>query len=621
MVDVRVSSGGRARHRLPATGRSAEEKHVTEQVVEKITKVGIVGAGTMGSGIAEIVASKGIPVTFVEIDEDAVERANERIRASLDRQVNRSRIDLGERDAILGRIHGDVDYGALADCDLVLEAVPEKLDLKQEVFEQIDAVIRPDAIIATNTSSLPVMDLAVHSQRSNRVVGFHFFNPAQVMKLIELVRTVVTDEAVVETARGFAADIGKTPVIAGDRAGFIANHLLFPYLNQAVGMVEDGYATKEDVDNAMRFGAGLPMGPISTVDLVGIDTMIGIMDAIHAQFQDVRFAPRPVLSRLSGATWRGRKTAAGFYRYEEPGSSRILEDGAARPAADPDLVKDWTTVGVLGTGTMASGIVEVCAKAGFDVIVRGRSSEKAEAVAAKVSKSLQRMVDKGRLSEEDMVATLQRIKPTADIADLAPCDVVIEAVAEDIEIKRGLFAELAPHLKPDAVLSTTTSSLPVVECAMATDRPDRVLGLHFFNPAAVMKLVEIVPTVRTDDEVVEQSRAFVDRIGKVGVLCGDQAGFIVNALLFPYLNDAVKMLESHYATAEEIDTAMRLGCGFPMGPFQLMDVVGLDISLAIIEALQEEFRQPSYEPAPLLRGLVETGFLGRKAGRGFYVYT
>ena len=594
---------------------------MAEQVVEKVTRVGIVGAGTMGSGIAEIVASKGIPVVFVEVDDAAVERAYERIRTSLGRQVSREKLDEAGRDEILGRIQGGVAYDALGDCDLVIEAVPELLEVKQAVFERIDAAIRPDAILATNTSSLPVMDLAVYSQRPNRVVGFHFFNPAQVMRLIELVRTVVTDESVVDAAKAFAADIGKTPVVVGDRAGFIANQLLFPYLNQAVGMVEDGYATKEDVDNAMKFGAGLPMGPVSTVDLVGIDTMIGIMDAIHAQFQDVRFAPRPILSRLSGAGWRGRKTGNGFYRYEEPGSSKALQDAHTRPAADPAAITGWSTVGVLGTGTMATGIVEVCAKAGYEVVVRGRSTQKAEGVTAAVSKSLQRMVDKGRLSEEDMVATLQCIKPTDDLADLAPADVVIEAVAEDIEIKRSLFSELAPHLKPEAVLSTTTSSLPVVECAMATDRPERVLGLHFFNPAAVMKLVEIVPTVRTDDDVVEQARAFVDAIKKVGVLCGDQAGFIVNALLFPYLNDAVKMLESHYATAEEIDTAMRLGCGFPMGPFQLMDVVGLDISLAIIEALQEEFRQPSYEPAPLLRHLVDTGFLGRKAGRGFYVYS
>jgi 3-hydroxybutyryl-CoA dehydrogenase len=594
---------------------------VAEQVVDKIGKVGIVGCGTMGSGIAEIVARYGLPVSFVEIDHDAVERGRARIEASLDRQVQREKLSADERDEVLGRISGGTSFDDLADCDLVVEAVPEVLEVKQEAFRRIDAAARPDAIIATNTSSLPVIDIAVHAQRPNRVLGFHFFNPAPVMKLIELVRTVVTDEAVVDTATRFAAQIGKSPVVVGDRRGFIANQLLFPYLNQAVWMVEGGYATKEDIDAAMRFGAGLPMGPLALTDLVGIDTFVGIMDAIHAQFDDTRFAPRPVLSQLAAAGFTGRKAGRGFYTYEEPGSSRVVAGDDAREPADPASIAAWTTVGVLGTGTMASGIVEVCAKAGYDVVVRGRSREKAETVAAKVAKSMQRMVDKGRLSEEEMVSALQRIKPTADLADLAPSDLLIEAVAEDLAIKRELFAELAPILKPEAVVSTTTSSLPVIECAMVTDRPDRVIGLHFFNPAAIMKLVEVVTTVRTEPAVVEQCRAFVDAVGKVGVLCGDRAGFIVNTLLFPYLNDAVKMLESHYATAEEIDTAMKLGAAYPMGPFELMDVVGLDVTLAILERLKQEYRQPSYEPAPLLRHMVEAGFLGRKAGRGFYVYT
>ncbi|MEX1178611.1 MAG: 3-hydroxybutyryl-CoA dehydrogenase [Nitriliruptor sp.] len=590
------------------------------EIVTEIGKVGIVGSGTMGSGIAEIIARHGLPVAFVEVDDEAVERGHARIAGSLERQVARGKLEEAERDAIAGRISGSTDWSSLSDCDLIVEAVPEDLALKQQAFRRIDEVARADAILATNTSSLPVMDIAVVSHRPNRVLGFHFFNPAPVMKLIELVRTVVTDEHVVETARGFAEAIGKTPVVVGDRRGFIANQLLFPYLNQAVWMVDSGYATKQDVDAAMRFGAGLPMGPIALTDLVGVDTFVGIMNAIHSQFDDTRFAPRPILSQLSAAGFNGRKSGRGFYTYEERGSSRIVPDGSAREPADPATIAGWTTVGVLGTGTMASGIVEVCAKAGYEVIVRGRSRDKAEAVVAKVAKSLQRMVDKGRVSEEDMVATLQRIKPTEDLADLAPADLVIEAVAEDLEIKRELFAKLAPVLKPDAVLSTTTSSLPIIECAMVTDRPDQVIGLHFFNPAAIMKLVEIVTTVRTDDTVTEQCRAFVDKVGKVGVLCGDRAGFIVNTLLFPYLNDAVKMLESHYATAEEIDTAMKLGAGYPMGPFQLMDVVGLDVTLAILERLKQEFRQPSFEPAGLLRHLVDAGFLGRKAGRGFYVY-
>ena len=587
---------------------------------QDIQHVGIVGCGTMGGGIAQIVASHGFQVSFVEADDTAVERGRTRIEATLDRLVSRGKLDAEERDAVLGRISGATDYATLADCDLIIEAVPEDLGLKQQAFARIDEIARDDAIIATNTSSLPVIDIAVHTRRPNRVLGFHFFNPAPVMELIELIRTVVTDDHVVETARAFAEAIGKTPVTAGDRRGFIANHLLFPYLNQAVGMVETGYATAEDVDTAMRLGAGLPMGPIALTDLVGLDTFIGIMEAVHEQFDDTRFAPQPILRQLVSAGYTGRKAGRGFYAYEEPGSSRALPTEGAREPADLDRIGEWRTVGVVGTGTMAAGIAEVCAKAGFDVVVRGRSKEKAEQVVAACSRSMQRMVDRGRMSEQDMVDAVARIGATHDLQDLADCDLVIEAIVEDLDVKQGLFAELTPLLKPACVIATTTSSLPVIECAMASGRPEQFIGLHFFNPAAIMKLVEIVPTVRTDDALVEDCRAFLDRIGKTAVLCPDRAGFIVNALLFPYLNDAIKMLDSHYATSEEIDTAMKLGCGYPMGPFELMDIVGLDVTLKIIETLHAEFREVSYEPAPLLRHMVDAGFLGRKAGRGFYVY-
>ncbi|MFP4148485.1 MAG: 3-hydroxybutyryl-CoA dehydrogenase, partial [Nitriliruptoraceae bacterium] len=299
---------------------------------------------------------------------------------------------------------------------------------------------------------------------------------------------------------------------------------------------------------------------------------------------------------------------------------RTLPEPDQRTRADPELVAGWQRVGVVGTGTMATGIAEVCARTGFEVVLRGRSDAKAATARDAVARSLARQVERGRLDEAERGAILARVHPVHDLADLAGCDLVIEAVAEDLAIKRALFAELDEVLAADAVLATTTSSLPVIACAMATRRPERVLGLHFFNPAQVMRLVEIVATVRTDATVVERSRAFVARIGRTEVRCGDRAGFIVNTLLFPYLNDAVRMLESHYATAEEIDTAMKLGCGYPMGPFELMDVVGLDVTLAILRRLHEEYRQPAMVPAPLLEHLVETGFLGRKAGRGFYVY-
>ncbi len=586
----------------------------------EVTTVGVVGCGTMGSGICQTVAREGVEVRFVEVDAERVERGHERIRSALGRRVSRDRITAGERDDILGRIEGSTDLDTLGEADLIVEAVPEDLGLKQEVFAKVDAVAGEDAVIATNTSSLPVMDIAIHTRRPNRVLGFHFFNPAPVMELIELVRTVVTDEAAVETASEFAEAIGKSPVVCDDRPGFIANQLLFPYLNQAAGMVESGFATKEDIDNAMRFGAGLPMGPIALMDLVGLDTMVGIMEAIHSEFEDPRFAPRPILKQLVAAGYTGRKAGRGFYTYEEPGSSTVVGGDNAREPADPDSITGWGRIGVLGTGTMATGIAEVCAKAGYEVVVRGRSREKAERVAASVSKSMQRMVDKDRMSEEDMVAALGRIEPTPQMHDLGDCDLVLEAVVEDLGVKQTLFAQLADIVDDDAVLATTTSSLPVVECAMATDVPEQVIGLHFFNPAPIMRLVEIAPTVRTSPEVVEQARAVVDDLDKVGVLCSDRAGFIVNALLFPYLNDAVAMLGSHYATAEEIDTAMKLGCNYPMGPFELMDIVGLDVTLAIIRALHDEFREPSFQPAELLEHMVEADFMGRKTGRGFYVY-
>ncbi len=589
--------------------------------VERIEQVGVVGCGTMGAGIAELVARNGLEVAVVEVDDVAAEAGRARIEASLARQVQRERLTEEEQEQILARIAVSTDPSSLAPCDLVVEAVPEELPLKQAAFRVIDAHVREDAIIATNTSSLPVMDIGVVTERPNRVLGFHFFNPAPVMRLIELVRTVVTDESVVEVARAFAERIGKVPVVVGDRRGFIANQLLFPYLNQAVWMVEGGYATKEDVDTAMRLGAGLPMGPIALTDLVGVDTFVGIMDAIHSQFEDPRFAPRPILAQLAGAGYTGRKAGRGFYRYEEPGSSRTLPDEQRRAAPDEELVAAWRRIGVVGTGTMAAGIAEVCARSGFEVALRGRTEEKATTARQRVERSLTKQVDRGRLEAEERDAILARVRPVADLAELADCDLVIEAVAEDLAIKQQLFADLDAVLHPDAVLATTTSSLPVIGCAMATGRPERVLGLHFFNPAAVMRLVEVVTTVRTDDAVTALGRAFVARVGRTGVLCGDRAGFIVNTLLFPYLNDAVKMLDSHYATAEEIDTAMKLGCGYPMGPFELMDVVGLDVTLAILERLEEEYRQPSLEPAELLRHLVEAGFLGRKAGRGFYVYT
>jgi 3-hydroxybutyryl-CoA dehydrogenase len=266
---------------------------------------------------------------------------------------------------------------------------------------------------------------------------------------------------------------------------------------------------------------------------------------------------------------------------------------------------------------MAGGIVEVLARSGYDVVFRARGEDRVASVRKRLESSLEKGVQRGRISSDDRDATLARARGTTDLDALGECDLIIEAVVEDLPVKRALFAALDDVAKPGAVLATTTSSLPVIECATATTRPQDVIGMHWFNPAQVMRLVEVVPTVLTADDVTATVLEVSRKARKHPVVCGDRAGFIVNALLFPYLNDAVRMLETHYATVEDIDTAMKVGCGHPMGPFELADVVGLDVTLAIQRTLYQEFREPGYAPAPLLEHLVTAGYLGRKTGRGF----
>jgi 3-hydroxybutyryl-CoA dehydrogenase len=289
-------------------------------------------------------------------------------------------------------------------------------------------------------------------------------------------------------------------------------------------------------------------------------------------------------------------------------------------AVHGDPVRPITGVGVVGSGTMATGVVEVFAKAGFPVTVVARSPEKAAGAVSAVSRSLARAVEKGRLTHPDASSAVERVTPSTSMDDLAEVDLVVEAVVEELEAKQEVFRTLDKVCRPGAVLATTTSSLPVVELAAVTSRPEDVVGMHFFNPAAVMKLVEVVSTVSTAPEVATTVVGLCASLGKRPVSCTDRSGFIVNALLFPYLNDAVRMLEAHYAAADDIDTAMKTGCGYPMGPFELLDVVGLDVSLAIQRQLYLEFRERGYAPAPILEHLVTAGYLGRKTGRGFRTY-
>lgn len=582
----------------------------------QIQNVGVVGLGTMGSAIVEVIARHGYQVIGVESDSGHLSTAEARIDASIERAVARSKISEEESGEIRDRISYTTSLSDLGACQLVIEAVTESIETKKSLVRDLDMIVSPEAVIASNTSALSITELSAATSRPARVIGIHFFNPATVQRFVEIVRTVTSAQDVIDVAVTFVKSLNKEPVVVDDRAGFIANALLFGYLNQAVGMYEEKYASREDIDNAMKLGCGLPMGPLALLDLIGLDTSLEILEAMYAQSRDRLHAPHSLLKQLVTSGLLGRKSGRGFYTYREPNSSEVIADSNTPAYGGGKKEVPIKSVGVLGSGTMATGIASVFASSGTPVTLVTRGPEKSQAAVSALHKSWQKLVEKGKITQEVLDGYLSNLSTTESAHSLS-VDLIIEAVAEDFDIKAELFRELDQILPESVIFATTTSSLSVTELAAQTSRPDRFLGIHFFNPAAIMKLVEMVSTVDTDPAVVDACTQLVRNVGKTPVQCADRAGFIVNALLFPYLNNAIAMATAKYASMDDIDSAMKLGCGYPMGPFELLDVVGLDVSLAILTTLYREFREPGFAPEPELENLVTAGHLGRKVGRGF----
>lgn len=309
-------------------------------MVQEFDKVGVVGLGAMGAGITEVFARAGFHVIGVEVDDDALRRGRDNLERSLDRAVSRGKLSAEERRAVLSRVRFSTFRQDLRDVDFVVEAVPEVAELKREVFTDLDRICSPGTILATNTSSLAVTEIAAVTNRPDKVVGLHFFNPAPVMKLCEVVRTVLTGSATVTVAAEVAKRVGKTPVVVGDRAGFVANALLFPYLNHAVGLYERGVGSREEIDAAVTEATGFPMGPLALLDLVGLDVGLSIMDVLWAEFRAPRYVAAPLLRRMVAAGLTGRKSGRGFYTYRDkaepavrPWGTRRVDDAALLGAA------------------------------------------------------------------------------------------------------------------------------------------------------------------------------------------------------------------------------------------------------------------------------------------------
>jgi 3-hydroxybutyryl-CoA dehydrogenase len=283
---------------------------------DEVKSVGVVGAGIMGSGIVEVCAKAGLEVTFVEADEAARARGYQAIERSTARAVERGKLTDSARKETLGRITGSTSLKDLADSDLVIEAVTEEIDTKLEVFRTLDELVKPEVVMATNTSSLPIAELSAATRRPDKVVGMHFFNPPPVMKLLEIVRALTTSTETVEFAKGMGERLGKTTVLAKDRAGFIVNFLLIPYLNSAIRMLDEGFTSREDIDTAIQLGLGHPMGPLTLLDLIGLDTALNVSEVLYDEFKDPLYSAPTLLKRMVSAGYLGRKSGRGFYEYE-----------------------------------------------------------------------------------------------------------------------------------------------------------------------------------------------------------------------------------------------------------------------------------------------------------------
>jgi 3-hydroxybutyryl-CoA dehydrogenase len=541
-------------------------------MAREIQRVGVVGLGAMGAGIAEVFARHGLPVVGVERTPELRDRGRAHVQHSTDRAVSRGKLDEDAQAAMLHRITFGTDLAELAPCDLVVEAVVERMEVKRSVFSALDDIVAPEAVLATNTSSLSVTEISAATSQPQRVVGMHFFNPAPVQRFVEVVRTVITDPAVVDSVVAAARALGKNPVVVGDRAGFLANALLFGYLNSAVALYEGRHATREDIDAAMRHGCDYPMGPLALLDLIGLDTATEILHTMYRQSGDRLHSPAPLLRQMVTAGWLGQKSGRGFYSYSAASSPVVVADAdTPGESSQPRLRRDVRQIGVVGSGSLADHLAALCAAAGFVVV-----------------------------STQD-----------TELAPLADADLVLEAGTEGSTA--SLFAALDAVCRPGTILATT-SAQPVIEAASATSRPTDVVGIRAV-PATSINLVEVVSTIVTDPEVTETARALVGALGVVPVASTDRGG-IVERLLFPYLNDAVRMLETQYASADDIDTAMREGCRLPSGPLELLDEIGLDVALEAQRRLYDRFREPGLAPAPLLEQLVTAGRLGRSTGRG-----
>lgn len=488
---------------------------------------------------------------------------------------------------VIGRAQGG-DTGtlepSLPPADLVVEAVTEDVATKQGVLKMVADRYGPETVVATTTSAIPLAELCVAETLRGRFIGLRMAGPPGTGKLVEATFQEDASADLKADVRELIRRLGLTPAILPDAVGTPLTRLLYGLVNDAIRMVGRGYATAEVVDTALTLGCGFTAGPIRMLSDIGAASARRTLDALYDRTGDPAYR------------------AAAPLRDGAVAATDLLRSATADPAPDGRTTAhepvQVSRVGVIGSGTMAIGIARTLAEHGRQVTVVARSQASAERVRAALA--------------ANPPGGTAAVKLSTRLVDVADCDLVVEAVVEDIEVKRDLLRQLDTVCHPATVLATTTSSLSVTACAAATRRPQRVVGLHFFNPAPAIPLVEVVTTDETDEQVAAAAVRLCEALGKQVIRCADEPGFVVNRLLFPYLNQAVRLV-AEGRSPNDIDRSARFGMGLRMGPLRVLDVVGVDVALAVLRNLAES--DPDLRPHPLLEQLAVDGYLGDKVGR------
>jgi 3-hydroxybutyryl-CoA dehydrogenase len=532
----------------------------------EVSRLGVVGAGTMGSGIAQLAALGGYQTRLHDPFPEALESGIERIRAGLAKGVEKGRWSAEDATGAGERLEAAGDLEQLGDCQLVIEAVPERLDLKHELFARLSEICSPSAVLATNTSSLPVTAIAAAATNPERVVGMHFFNPPVLMELLEVVAGMASDERSLATARDVGERIGRRVIVAADGPGFLANRCGRPFGLEALKLLQEGVADHATIDRIVRIGGGFRMGPFELMDLVGLDVGLEVTKSFWEQsFHEPRWRPSMIAERNVQAGRHGRKSGRGYYEYPDGGSHRAEDPPppAAGAAGAP------LTVTIVGHGSVAAELRELTGACGHE------------------------LVDLDQLGEDEPLSLI--VDATAG---RAPSDTVL--------------ASNDPQ--------TAICILCVDGSLSDLDAQGNAIGFHVLPPLGRSSLVELTRSAHAGDRAATTVEGFFNSLGKQVEWVGDAPGLVLGRIFCQLVNEAAFAVTEGVGSAADIDVAMRYGYNYPQGPLEWADIVELDQVLATLDALRSELGEERYRAAPLLRRMVAEGKLGRSTGAGFFTY-